>query len=257
MKIIFTLLFVLGLTSFVNAQKVDYKSNIISVNGNEIGKVEVEKKNLGLTKNFNFYSVDGKKLIIAVLSTEFENEKHDNTFMYYRFTFLPTNQVGVFKLSSLAMEKGFVNLIGKANIIENGTLNAEKVTEFIATKGVSPRNAVIYSLVSRNKRWPIELKESKDITQGGEVIGFFKYTGTTGRQETYEFFVPEGIMIAKVRFAGGNNARNFDVFTARDRMNSIISIPPKEQTKIYSSPIDPNALALKRITNWLVENGYL
>jgi hypothetical protein len=73
--------------------KVEYKNNIIAVDGNKIGKVEVQKQNFGLTKNFNLYSMGGEKLVIAVLSTEFEGDKNDNTTMFYRFTFLPTNQV--------------------------------------------------------------------------------------------------------------------------------------------------------------------
>ena len=257
MKTFFTFLFILGINIFLSAQKVDYKNNIIAVDGNKIGKVEVQKQNFGLTKNFNLYSMDGEKLVIAVLSTEFEGDKNDNTSMYYRFTFLPTNQVGIFKLSTLSMEKGFVNLIGKGGIIEGNTLNEGKVTELIASKGVSPRTAVNYSLVSRNKNWPIELKENKSIEQGGEKIGFFKSTGNAGGQDSYEFFIPDGVMVAKISFAGGNNAQNFELFTAKDKVRKIVSIPQKDNVKFLSSAVDPNALTLKRITVWLVQNNYL
>ncbi|MCS3530648.1 hypothetical protein [Chryseobacterium sp. JUb7] len=256
MKTVFTFLFILGINIFLSAQKVDYKNNIIAVDGNKIGKVEVQKQNLGLTKNFNLYSMEGEKLIIAVLSTEFEGDRNDNTTMYYRFTFLPTNQVGIFKLSTLGMEKGFVNLIGKGGIIDGNTLNANKVTELIASKGVSPRTAVNYTLVARNKNWPVELKQDRSIEQG-ETIGFFNYTGSMGGQDTYEFFVPDGVMVAKVSFAGGNNAQNFELFTARDSVRKVVQIPQKDKIGSVSSSIDPNLLTLKRITAWLVQNNYL
>jgi len=256
MKTVVTLLLVLGINILTFAQKVDYKNNIIAVDGNKIGKVEVQKQNLGLTKNFNLYSMDGEKLIIAVLSTEFEGDRNDNTTMYYRFTFLPTNQVGIFKLSTLGMEKGFVSLVGKGGIIDGNTLNANKVTELIASKGVSPRTAVNYTLVSRNKNWPVELKQDRSIEQG-ETIGFFNYTGSIGGQDTYEFFVPDGVMVAKVSFAGGNNAQNFELFTARDSVRKVVQIPQKDKVGSVSSSIDPNLLTLKRITAWLVQNNYL
>jgi hypothetical protein len=257
MKTIFTLLCILGLNIFLSAQKVDYKNNVIAVDGTKIGKVEVQKQNFGLTKNFSLYSMEGEKLVIAVLSTEFEGDKNDNTSMYYRFTFLPTNQVGIFKLSTLGMEKGFVNLIGKGGIIDGNNLNENKITELIATKGVSPRTSVNYRLVSRNKNWPIELKETKSIEQGGETIGFFTSTGSMSGQDSYEFFVPDGIMVAKVSFAGGNNAQNFELFTASDRVRKVVSIPQKDKVNFLSSTVDPNALTLKRITAWLVQNNYL
>ncbi|MCJ8153561.1 hypothetical protein MKJ01_07260 [Chryseobacterium sp. SSA4.19] len=255
MKAVFTFLFILGLTIFLSAQKVDYKSNIISVDGNKIGKVEVQKQNFGLTKNFNLYSMNGEKLVIAVLSTEFEGDKNDNTTMYYRFTFLPTNQVGIFKLSTLGMEKGFVNLIGKGGVVDGNTLNEAKVTELIASKGVSPRAAVNYTLVSRNKNWPIELKQDKSIEQG-EKIGFFMSTGNRGGQDSYEFFVPSGVLVAKVSFAGGNNAQNFELFSAKDNVRKVVAIPQKDKMGSIST-VDPNSLTLKRIAVWLVENGYL
>ena len=238
-------------------QKVDYKKNIITVDGKNVAKVEVQKENLGLTKNFNLYSMSGEKLVIAVLSTEFQNDPNDNMSMYYRFTFVPTNQVGIFKLPALSMEKGFANLIGKGQIVEGNGLNADKIKDFIATKGVSPRTAVNYTLVTRNKRGPIELKENKAIYQGGEQIGFFTATGYTKDTHMYEFFIPSGVMIAKVSFSGENNAQNFELFTARDNVRKVIPIPQKEVVNHHTSVIDPNALTIKRITTWLVENNTL
>lgn len=257
MKQIFTLMAMFCITISMSAQKVEYKKNMISVDGKTVAKVEVQKENLGLTKNFNLYSMNGEKLVIAVLSTEYQSDPNDNMGMYYRFTFVPTNQVGIFRIPTLGMEKGFANLIGKGQVVEGNSLNADKVADLIASKGVTPRTVVNYMLVSRNKRGPIELREGKTIEQGGEQIGFFNHTGQVNGVDMYEFFVPDGVMIARVSFAGGNNAQNFELFTARDNVRKVVSIPQKEKVDFHTSAIDPNALTLKRITAWLVENNYL
>ena len=68
------------------AQDVDYKKGVIFVDGKEYAKVEVTKQNFGLTKNFEVYSMSGKKLLIAAVATEFESDKNDNSYLFYRFT---------------------------------------------------------------------------------------------------------------------------------------------------------------------------
>lgn len=257
MKNLITLITMICVCQFSWAQKVDYKKNIISVDKVEIAKVEVEKENFGLTKNFNLYAMNGEKLIIAVLSMEYEADKTDNSSMYYRMTFVPTNQVGIFKLSSLGQEKGFVNLIGKGKIIDGNQLNADKVANLIASKGVTPRTAVHYNLVQRDRAWPIKMKETKKIEQANEEIGFFTAAGSVKGQDAYDFFIPSGILVAKVNFAGGNNAQNFELFTPKDNQRRVVSIPQTEVVKFLASAVDPNELTLKRVVKWLVENNYL
>lgn len=257
MKKLITLMGILCVFQFSLAQKVEYKKNVISVDKVDVGKVEVEKENFGLTKNFNLYSMTGEKLIIAVLSLEYEADKTDNSGMYYRLTFVPTNQVGIFKLSALSQEKGFVNLIGKGKIIEGNQLNAEKVANLIASKGVTPRTAVHYDLVQRNKNWPIKLKDSKKIEQDNQEIGFFTPAGSIKGQDAYDFYISSGILVAKVNFAGGNNAQNFELFTPKDNQRRVISIPQKEVVKGLASAVDPNELTLRRVVKWLVDNNYL
>lgn len=247
----------IGSCQWAIAQKVDYKKNIISVDNVEIGKVVVQKGNFGLTKNFDFFSNSGEKLIIAALSTEFEADKSDNSTLYYRFTFLPTNQVGIFRLSALSMEKGFVNLIGKSGIVNGNNLNEAKIIELIAQKGVTPKVALDYTIVSRNTSWPIQLKDDKQIEQDHKNIGWFKPAGQRNGQDFYEYFLPSGILIAKVNFAGGNNAQNFELFTPKDNQKRIINIKQAETIKFSANTVDPNYHTLKRITAVLVERGYL
>lgn len=257
MKGLLSLIFVLAVAQAGFSQKVEYKKNIISVDKTEIAKVEVSKENFGLTKNFELLSMNGEKLIIAVLSTEYEADKTDNTTMYYNFTFLTTNQTGIFKIASLGAEKSFANLIGKSGIIVNNALDEQKVKEFIAKKGLTPKVAINYTLVSRDKSWPLTLTEELKFMQQGKEIGWIKPGAKINGLEAYELYLPDGIFLGKVKFAGGNNAQNFEFFSAKDDRTRNVGIPQKEVVKFSASVGDGNALTLKRIAEWLVANNYL
>src|SRR5215203_2180715 len=101
-------LLLLVFSSFsIQAQKVEYKSGMIKVDGKDWAKMTVEKKNFGLTKNFEVFSLSGQKIVIAAPATEFEQDKSDNSILYYRVTFLTASQVGIFKVQSLGQEKSF------------------------------------------------------------------------------------------------------------------------------------------------------
>ncbi len=239
------------------AQDVDYKKGIITVDGKEYARVEVEKQNFGLTKSFELFSMSGKKLIIAVVATEFDQDKNDNSYLFYRFTFLTSNQVGIFKLSSLGQEKSFAKLIGKSGIIVNDTTSDDKVKEFIASKGASPRIAVDYSLVPRNKAWPLSIKSDKNIYQDDKIIGNFKTTGFYNGQDYYEIMLPSGVTIAKLSFAGGNNAQNMEMFTAKDNLKRVVPMIDKDKIIVGDASIDKNQFMLKRVVKWLVDNQYL
>src|SRR5215203_6958415 len=89
------------------AQKVDYKGGMIKVDGKDWAKMTVEKKNFGLTRSFEVFSLSGQKIVIAAPATEFEQDKSDNSILYYRVTFLTASQVGIFKVQSLGQEKSF------------------------------------------------------------------------------------------------------------------------------------------------------
>src|SRR5689334_20753634 len=90
-----------------HAQDVDYKKGMIIVDGKDYAKIEVKKENFGLTKSFEVFTLSGKKIIIAVIATEFEQDPNDNSYLFYRLTFTTANQVGIFKVSSLGPEKSF------------------------------------------------------------------------------------------------------------------------------------------------------
>lgn len=243
--------------SFLKAQDVDYKKGLIQVNGKDYAKLDVNKTNFGLTKTFDVYSMSGEKLIIAVPATEFEQDKNDNSYLFYRLTFLTANQVGIFKVASLGQEKSFAKLIGTSGILINDKADEAKVREFIASKGASPRIAVNYTLVPRSRTWPVRIQKDKNIEQEGKIIGNFTPRGSYNGADNYEFALPSGVVIAKVSFTGGNNAQNMELFTAKDNLKRTVPIPQKEKIIIADNSIDNNQFTLERIAKWLVDNQYL
>jgi hypothetical protein len=252
------LLFVL-ITATVNiqAQDVDYKKGMIQVDGKDYAKLEVNKQNFGLTKTFDVFSISGEKIIIAVPATEFESDKNDNSYLFYRLTFLTANQVGIFKVASLGQEKSFAKLIGTSGILINDKADENKVKQFIASKGASPSIAVNYTLVARNKAWPITIQQDKNIEQNSKIIGNFKPTGTVNGADYYEFALPSGVVVAKVSFTGGNNAQNMELFTAKDNLKRTVPIPQQDKILAADVSLDKNLFTLRRVVKWLVDNQYL
>lgn len=244
-------------SSLVMAQEVEYKKGMIKVDGKDYAKLEVTKQNFGLTKLFEVFSLSGEKLIIAAPATEFDADKNDNSSLYYRVTFLTANQVGIFKIASLGQEKSFAKLIGNSGIMINDKADEAKVKEFIAAKGVTPKIAVDYTQVARDRRWPMSLKADKTIEQNAKIIGSFKPVGSQNGLDTYEFLLPSGVVIAKVSFTGGNNAQNMEVFTAKDNQKRTVPIPQKDKILLADASIDKNQFTLKRVAQWLIDNQYL
>lgn len=238
------------------AQNVDYKKGMIQVDDKDYARVEVKKQNLGLTKSFEVYSLSGTKIITAVVATEFQADKSDNSTLYYRLTFLTSGHVGIFKIPALNQEKGFAKLIGNSGILVNDTLNAQKVMEFVAAKSASPTIAIDYTTVPRSRTWPVRILADKNIEQD-KIIGSFKPMGSSNDMDHYEFNLPSGVIIAKVSFTGGNNAQNFEVFTAKDNQKRVIPIPQKEKIIAAGYAADKNQGTLERIAKWLVDNQYM
>lgn len=247
----------LVITGSVMSQDVDYKKGVIYVDDKEYAKLEVQKENFGLTKNFEVFSLSGKKLIIAKVATEFEQDRNDNSYLFYRLTFLTSNQIGIFKVASLSQEKSFAKLIGKSGIMVADSTDDAKVREFIASKGASPRVAVDYTTVNRNRMWPIELFKGGNIQQNDKIIGQFVPRGRMGEMDYYDFTLPSGVIVAKVGFTGENFAQNMEVFTAKDNLKRMVPIPTKDKIIAADFSIDKNQFTLKRVVKWLVDYQYL
>lgn len=248
------------LSTLAFAQKSEYVDGVLSIDGKEVAKITKIKdsENMGLTSTFEVSSMSGEKLIIAAYAGEFEQDPNNNMDHFYRLTFLTANQIGIFSLSKLGTEKSFAKLLGKSMIFTDTGVDEKKVQEFIAKKGKAPKIAMDYTLVGRNKSWPINLKEDKTIEQESKVIGSFKDISvkSTGN-DTYEFKLPSGVTIAKATFTGGNNAQNCEMHTMKDNLKRTVPIASKETVKFSASAIDRNQLVLERIVKWLVANQYL
>lgn len=259
MKKILSLLVCALIISFAHAQKVDYKNDIISVDGKEIAKVVSikDKENMGLTSTFEVFSMSGEKVIIATWAGEYEQDPNNNMEQFYRVTFLTTNQGGIFAIGKLGAEKSFAKLIGKSGIFIDDKLDSKMVQEFIAKKGKAPKVAIVYTLVARDKSWPITLKQDKTIEQVKTIGSFKDITVKTSGIDTYQFMLPSGVVIATVSFTGGNNAQDCEIHTPKDNLKRIVAIPSKDKVDMLASSIDRNQLVLERITKWLVANQYL
>ena len=257
MKYLFAILCALIVAGHVVAQKIDYKNNIISVDGKDLVKINRIKKNMGLMSDFEVYSLSGKKLIIAVVAEDFVPPSNDNTFFYYRFTFLTADQVGIFRVNKLGVEKSFVKLVGSANIFANDDVDPALLKEFIASKSENPPVALDYTTVDRQRLAPIRLSADGSISQEDKLIGHFKDITSDPHVDAYQISLPNGVVVARISFTGGNNAQNFDVYTPKDTQHQIVPLHTKDHVIAASNAADRNDIALARILDWLSNKMYL
>lgn len=243
------------------AQKVNYKSGLLQVDGKDIAKIVriKDKESFGLTSTYELYNLAGEKLIIAAIATNFVPNRNDNSSYYYQFTFLPVDKVGIFSLGKLGAEKSFAKLIGESGIIVNDQIDPKLVAEMLARKSQNPVVAVEYHLVQRDKMGPPFIKENQ-IFQANSLIGLFKDISTRKEFDTYEFRLPDGLVVAQVTFTGGNGAQNCMVSTNKDGMTQRAAIPSKGiygALAVRSEGMDRNEIVLRQIASWLVRNHYL
>lgn len=260
MKKSLTIISLIFLTSALYAQKTDYKDGIIHTeDGKELAKVVriKDKENLGLTSTYELYSMSGEKLIIATVATDFAAERDDNSGYFYRFSFLTADEVGIFSLAKLGTEKAFAKLIGSGNFIIDGKVDTKKLDEFIATKSKNPKTVVEYNLVERNRMFFVNLKNG-DIFQGKDiVVGRYKDITNSSNFDTYQFSLPDGLIVAEASFSGGNNAKNCRITTKKDNMTRMVSIATEGKVKMLMNSDDRNFITIEKIAKWLVKNLYL
>ncbi|MEL6674154.1 MAG: hypothetical protein AAFR61_18255 [Bacteroidota bacterium] len=242
----------LGLLSSLSAQKVKVKNGLLTVDGKETARIKAttNKELLGLVKDYKINNMAGDLLFEAVYSDLFPEDPNDNTIYYFEFSF-PERDPAYFKLGKLGTIRSLGNLIGKNGLIKDGALDMAAVDALIRKKGKTPPVTADYSMASRNRSWPVEMREKGKIEQNGVLIASYRQQG-----DAYHFFLPQGTLAATVRFSGGNNATNFLVETFKDKQKRNVQ-RPAEGTIKAAAAIDPNYFALKRIVPWLVENNYL
>lgn len=241
------------------AQKVNYKSGLLQVDGKDVAKIVriKDKASFGLTGTYELFSMSGEKLIIATMATNFAPSKIDNSGHYFNVTFLPLDKVSVFSLSSLGPEKSFAKMIGESGIVVGDQLDGKLVTELIAKRSVQPVVTVEYHMVKRTRHFPVHIKDY-DIVQEGILVGNFREIKEKPEYDTYEFILPGGLVVATVRFTGGNNAKNCSISTNKDRSTRNVSIAvDMKYLNIFVGGEDRNTIAINRIATWLVRNNYM
>jgi hypothetical protein len=240
-------------------QKIDYKSKTLSIDGIAVATIDKikDKGSFGLTNTYELMSIGGKKLIIATIDRDFVPPANDNSGLYYRFSFLTTDQTGIFSLSSLGAEKSFARLIGESGIVNGEDLDPAKVNELIALKGRTPKVRTNYDLVNRNRMMNVRIKENQ-VYQGLDLIGTFKDVSRSTAYDSYEFSLPSGLIVAKVGFTGGNSAKNCVITTAKDERTQQVKLSGAwGEIMARSETVDRNQNVIKEIIQWLVSNLYL
>ena len=245
----------------LSAQKVDYKSGLINVEGKDLAKVVKikDKGSFGLTSTFELYSMSGEKLVIATIATDFDEDKSDNSSYFYRFSFLTANQVAIFTLNKLGAEKAFAKLIGQSGILVNDQVDPKQLSEFIATKSRNPKASIEYHLVQRNFSMPVSVKDGQ-VFQANTLVGRFKDITSKEGLDTYEFSLPDGLVVARASFTGGNNAKNCSVTTFKDKTEHSAAMPfdgTYGKTIFRTSDFDRNNITVRNIASWLVKQQYL
>jgi len=243
------------------AQKTEYKDGTFTTDGQAVAKM-IKSKNaasLGMVNDFEIKNNDGTTLIIAVLADEFPEDPKDNMNYYFKLTFVGLDKTGFFKVSKLGTEKSLGKLLSGAGIFKDGALDQTATFNFIARQGKTPpMKTNDYVLIQRNKSWPIELKEGKQIEQDGKVIGqWIDNTPSGSNVDQYDFALPSGLKVASVSFTGGNNAQSCEMITLKDGRKQNVGIPSSDNVKMLMSSIDRNQKSLERIVKWLVQNQYL
>lgn len=249
------------LTQFAFAQKTEYKDGVFTTDGKPVAKM-IKTKNaasLGLVNDFEVQNNDGKTMIIAVLADEFPDDPKDNMNYHFKLTFVGLDKTGFFKVSKLGTEKSLSKQICGSGILKDGELDQTATFNFIAKQGKTPpMKTNDYVLIQRNRSWPIELKEGKQIEQDGKVIGqWIDITPSGSNVDKYDFALPSGLKVATVSFTGGNNAQTCEMITLKDSRKQNVGIPSPDNVKMLMSSIDRNQKALERIVKWMVQNQYL
>lgn len=241
------------------AQKVNYKAGLLQVDGKDVAKIVriKDKGTFGLTGTYELYAMNGEKLIIATLATNFAPRKIDNSSHYFNVTFLSLDKVSVFSFSSLGPEKSFAKMVGESGIVVDNQLDGKLVSELIAKRSEQPEVTVEYHMVKRERSFPVKIKDY-DIVQQSALIGRFREIKEKTEYDTYEFVLPDGLVVATVRFSGGNNAKNCTISTNKDRSTRTVSIAVEmKYLNIFVGGEDRNTIAINRIATWLVSNRYM
>jgi uncharacterized protein YkuJ len=257
MRNFLSLALLLLITFSLSAQKFKYKKGIIYADDKAVGKVVKTKANAGMANDYTVSNMQGDPLATASYFPDIPEDPNNNTVFYYKFEFTGMEEPAYLGVNKLGQEKSIAKYFVKYHLIKSGDLDPGAVQALIDKKGVEPPNVAKYELVKRNTSWPIELRKAGEIEQNGELIGTYKDLGKqSDGTDLYQFFHPEGVKIASVWFANGNNANRFIVETYKDNVKQTATFNVTDNITLVAA-IDRNYYALKRFIPWLIENKYM
>jgi len=239
------------------AQKVDYKSGVLSVDGQQVGTVTKTKDagSFGLTSTYEFFANDGKRLINAAVTGTFKSATRDDGNLYYQIEFMPLHQTAVFNFGSFGTEKEFAKLVGQSGIIKGNELDEDKVKELITYKAKKPKFE--YEIVHRPMNMNVFIRGDQ-VRHGMELIGTFADKTRDPKLDTYEFMIPNGTVIATATFTGGNGAQKCTMTTYKDQTRQTVWLKGGHGEMFAKSiDVDRNSDSLKEMAEWLVKNHYL
>lgn len=240
----------------LQAQKVEYKEGLVSVDKQPVARISGVKNQamMGLVKDYTATSLDGDTLFTAVYSDRIPESPDDNTIYYFEFRFRGLETPAYLPVSKLGGDKTIANHIGNFGLVKEQALDLNAVRALIQKKGKTPPYRLNYTMVARNRQFPVEIREAGKLSQASVQIGAFKDQGTQSGMDVYAFLLPDGTLIATASFAGGNRAASIRVQTLRDNLiHDISGGEPVTQV----AAIDRNYFTVKRIAQWLVERNYL
>lgn len=243
--------------AWVSAQKTEYKDGLLSIDKQPIARIigVKNKEALGLVKDFMVVNMAGDTLFTAVYSDLIPEDPNDNLMYYFEFRFKGRPAPAYLPVSKLGGDKTISNHIGNYGLIKNQQLDLAAVQALVQKKGKTPPVRFVYTMVARNRSFPVEIREAKQISQAGVLIGIFADQGTQSSVDVYQFMLPDGKLIAMANFSGGNNAPAVNITTYKDNITHTFSTAGDPITMIAA--VDRNYYTLKKIAQWLVSNNYL
>ncbi|GAB4407068.1 MAG: hypothetical protein OHK0039_09230 [Bacteroidia bacterium] len=200
-------------SGFAFGQKIEYKEGQVSVDKQPVARITSARNSAGLplVKDYFAANLEGQPLFSAVFSDLIPEDPNDNTVFYFEFRFEGLESPAYLPVSKLGGDKTIANYIGKFALVNNQTLDLNAVRTLVQQKGKTPPYRLNYDMTSRNRQFPVEIREAGRISQAGTEIGTFSQVSSDGNSATYVFNSPGGIRMATAVFSGGNNARSVEV----------------------------------------------
>ncbi len=141
-KVITTLVFAIAITAAFAQQKIEYKKNMLSIDGVNVAKIETVDKFL-FTESVSFFNLKGKELIFAKhnhIPIGIGPNGQQTQGTWWELTFLDTkDKLELEEVATFSPVKDLVKFIGKNGLIKADSIDAEAAkTFFVKYSGQRP-----------------------------------------------------------------------------------------------------------------------